>query len=157
MIQTLDLPDSTSPGAKTLQTALKILEEGGIVVFPTETVYGLAARADHMDALERLRAIKGRGADHPFTWHAPSAVDAREGSPWPSLMGRLTQRYWPGPLTLVRPCPNPTAGRDSFTNPPGGMVRCARAGPSGNLSLAQERTFSNRRHQRQPFRARPPP
>jgi protein-tyrosine phosphatase len=112
VIQTLDLPDSTSPGAKTLQTALKILEEGGIVVFPTETVYGLAARADHTDALERLRAIKGRGADHPFTWHAPSAADAREGSPWPSLMGRLTQRYWPGPLTLVRPCPNPTTGRD---------------------------------------------
>jgi len=79
------------------------LEGGRLVVLPTETVYGIAARADQPAALEALSRAKGRPDDTPFTWHVgdTSCLDAL-GARTPPVE-RLVERYWPGPLTLVLP------------------------------------------------------
>ena len=100
------------------QRARRALEEGGVVALPTETVYGLAARADRPEALERLRALKGSAAGRALTWHVGERA-ALERFPRPSPMARrLARRYWPGPLTLVLPGVPPGlegAARDGWT------------------------------------------
>ncbi|MCH2106774.1 MAG: threonylcarbamoyl-AMP synthase [Planctomycetes bacterium] len=80
-----------------------VLEAGGLALLPTETVYGIAARADDADALAALANAKGRPTEQPFTWHVGDdtcldALGARTAA-----VDRLVQRYWPGPLTLVVP------------------------------------------------------
>ncbi len=85
-----------------VQRATRVLNEGGLVAFPTETVYGLGVRADLPEAVERLRAAKGRAAEKAFTVHIGSREDARRFVP--ELNGvaqRLIRKGWPGPLTLV--------------------------------------------------------
>lgn len=77
------------------------LRGGELVALPTETVYGLGARADLPAALEALRNLKGRQESHVFTVHLADR-EAIEGSVNISpLAERLMRRYWPGPLTLV--------------------------------------------------------
>ena len=75
---------------------------GGLVAFPTETVYGLGADASSAEALARLYRVKGRPADHPVIVHFASADDAFT---WardvPEAAKKLAERFWPGPLTLV--------------------------------------------------------
>ena len=80
-----------------------VLQEDGLVAFPTETVYGLAARADHPAALERLRELKGRPEDMPFTWHVGSSRALQRFERVSPMALRLVAKYWPGPLTLVLP------------------------------------------------------
>ena len=77
-----------------------ILAEGGIVALPTETVYGLAVRADSKAALEKLRELKNRPAELPLTWHIGQR-DAIGSVELPNSVARLAEAYWPGPLTLV--------------------------------------------------------
>jgi len=80
------------------------LADGGLALLPTETVYGIAARADDPDALARLAALKGCGrGERPWTWHVGTreALDAFDDLLLPAW--RLAERYWPGPLTLVLP------------------------------------------------------
>ncbi len=80
-----------------------MLVRGGLVALPTETVYGIAARADLPSAVAALRALKARPGDLALTWHVGNA-DALEQFPTVSpLARRLAGRYWPGPLTLVLP------------------------------------------------------
>jgi len=87
-----------------------VLDEGGLVVFPTETVYGLAARADMPEAMDRLRATKSRGPDKAFTLHLGSAEQAnRYVHELPPVAQRLIRKTWPGPLTLIVPVDNPAA------------------------------------------------
>ncbi len=82
--------------------AVQAVAEGDLVVFPTETVYGLAARALDSGAVERLVEIKGRRKDHPLTLAIKSADEARDYAPTMSpLAYRLARRCWPGPVTLV--------------------------------------------------------
>jgi len=80
----------------------EILKAGGLVAFPTETVYGLGADASNARAVARLYAVKGRPADHPVIVHFASAEQAfawaREV---PDAARRLAERFWPGPLTLI--------------------------------------------------------
>ncbi|MCZ6597363.1 MAG: Sua5/YciO/YrdC/YwlC family protein [Planctomycetota bacterium] len=88
------------PARSIRKRVARILESGGLVALPTETVYGIAARADDPTAVAALRVLKGSG-DEPLTWHVAEreAVDA-----FPHLrplVRRLVERYWPGPLTLV--------------------------------------------------------
>jgi len=101
----LPLPDVARAGdlpQDLLQAVQEALLAGELVAIPTETVYGLAARADLPEALARLQAAKGRASSVPFTWHAGSKQQALMGElPLPALVGRLADRYWPGPLTLV--------------------------------------------------------
>jgi protein-tyrosine phosphatase len=80
-----------------------ILARGGLVGLPTETVYGIAARADLPAALDALRRIKDRPDARAFTWHV-GARSALSRFPRVSpMVERLVARYWPGPLTLVLP------------------------------------------------------
>ncbi len=82
--------------------AVQVLAEGGIVALPTETVYGLAARALVPEAVERLGKIKGRGTEQPWTLAVRSFEEAYDYVPTaPLLAQRLARRCWPGPLTLV--------------------------------------------------------
>ena len=82
--------------------AVQAVTEGKLVAFPTETVYGLAARAIDPDAVARLIEAKGRKAGHPLTLAIKSAEEARDYVPDMSpLAQRLARRCWPGPVTLV--------------------------------------------------------
>lgn len=85
-----------------LRRAAQILRAGGLVAFPTETVYGLGADAANEKAVARLYAVKRRPADHPVIIHfaaAQAAFDwAREV---PDAARKLAQKFWPGPLTLI--------------------------------------------------------
>lgn len=85
-------------------TALAALRQGRVVAFPTETVYGLGARADDEDAIRQVFALKGRPPDHPLIIHLPHAGDmATWASQVPALATELAARFLPGPLTLVLP------------------------------------------------------
>lgn len=80
------------------------LAAGGLVAFPTETVYGLGARADDDAAVAGIFAAKGRPADHPLIVHVPDSAAARAFAAVLSpLAQRLMQAFWPGPLTVIVP------------------------------------------------------
>jgi len=103
-----------------IERAVEILRAGGIVAFPTETVYGLGADAANPDALRRLFAVKGRPRDHPVIVHAARAAQLDElGRDVPAVAHGLGEAFWPGPLTLVvarrgdRVAPEATGGRDT--------------------------------------------
>jgi protein-tyrosine phosphatase len=82
--------------------AVQALVEGGLVVFPTETVYGVAASALEPAAVARLVELKQRTADSPLALAVRSAEDARDYVPnMTSLAQRLARRCWPGPVTMV--------------------------------------------------------
>ncbi len=82
--------------------AAAILRAGGLVAFPTETVYGLGADAANPDALHRLYAVKGRPADHPVIVHLAAAAQLDDyASELPEIARALAHACWPGPLTLV--------------------------------------------------------
>src|SRR6187551_10518 len=80
------------------------LAAGELVAFPTETVYGLGARADDDAAVAKIFAAKGRPADHPLIVHVADAAGAPEfAAEWPLLAQRLAAAFWPGPLTVIVP------------------------------------------------------
>lgn len=82
--------------------AAAALRAGGLVAFPTETVYGLGASVAHPDAVARIFAAKGRPTGHPLIVHgADASVLDRYGRDVPTAARRLAARLWPGPLTLV--------------------------------------------------------
>jgi L-threonylcarbamoyladenylate synthase len=85
-----------------VRRAADVLRRGGLVGFPTETVYGLGADASSRDAVARLYAAKRRPADHPVIVHFANAEAAFS---WarevPEAARRLAARFWPGPLTLI--------------------------------------------------------
>ncbi|MES2019639.1 MAG: L-threonylcarbamoyladenylate synthase [Pseudomonadota bacterium] len=82
--------------------AAAILESGGLVAFPTETVYGLGADAENPAAVARIYAAKGRPQDHPVIVHlAPDADLAYWASDIPPEAQQLAAAFWPGPLTLI--------------------------------------------------------
>ena len=83
--------------------AAEILRGGGLVAVPTETVYGLAARADSDDAVARIYEAKGRPSFNPLIVHVSSMATAREIADFSPRAEELAEAYWPGPLTLVLP------------------------------------------------------
>jgi L-threonylcarbamoyladenylate synthase len=90
--------------APELNAAAQALAQGRLVAFPTETVYGLGARADDDAAVAKIFVAKGRPADHPLIVHVASVEDvAPFVSHWPDSAQRLTQAFWPGPLTVIVP------------------------------------------------------
>jgi L-threonylcarbamoyladenylate synthase len=85
-----------------VRKAADILRTGGLVAFPTETVYGLGADASSEKAVARLYAVKGRPADHPVIIHFASAEAAFAwAKDVPPVARQLAARFWPGPLTLI--------------------------------------------------------
>jgi L-threonylcarbamoyladenylate synthase len=87
-----------------LRRAAELLRSGGLVAFPTETVYGLGANALDAEAVDRIFTAKGRPATSPLIVHVDSIQMAKTlVSEWPAAAGELASRFWPGPLTLVLP------------------------------------------------------
>lgn len=84
--------------------AAKIIQEGGLVAFPTETVYGLGADARNPEAVKRIFEAKGRPSDHPLIIHIAKAEQMSEwAQDIPQLAWQLAEVFWPGPLTLILP------------------------------------------------------
>ena len=96
--------DPLQPDPAAVSRAVRVLARGGLVVLPTETVYGLGARADDEAAVARVFEAKGRPAYNPLIVHVESVEQARScASSWPESAARLTGALWPGPLTVVVP------------------------------------------------------
>ena len=99
-----------------IKRAAEIIRSGGLVAFPTETVYGLGANALDPAAVQKIFEMKGRPGTSPLIVHVASVEMAREiVAEWPPLAEELARQWWPGPLTLVLrkqdSCPvNVTAG-----------------------------------------------
>ena len=105
--------DSASPFSAVVNEAVKVLRNGGLVAFPTETVYGLGADAKNPEAIKKVFASKGRPSSHPLIVHvaAPEPFD-RNPIDWVSVLSpwardisenalKLIAAFWPGPLTLI--------------------------------------------------------
>ncbi len=87
-----------------VRQAAEALARGALVALPTETVYGLGARADDDAAVARIFAAKGRPADHPLIVHVPDAASAEPfAARLPASARKLMQAFWPGPLTVIVP------------------------------------------------------
>lgn len=87
-----------------IEAAAQRLAAGELVAFPTETVYGLGARADDDAAVARIFAAKGRPSDHPLIVHVSDAEAAAEfADALPPVARRLMDAFWPGPLTVIVP------------------------------------------------------
>jgi L-threonylcarbamoyladenylate synthase len=83
--------------------AARILREGGLVVFPTETVYGLGADAANSHAVARIFAAKGRPHFNPLISHVLSLAEAERHAELHPNARALAEKFWPGPLTIVAP------------------------------------------------------
>jgi L-threonylcarbamoyladenylate synthase len=99
--------------------AVEILNKGGLVAFPTETVYGLGADATKADAVRRIFAAKGRPSTNPLICHvADASIARRYARSWPDAASRIVARFWPGPISIVLPktdaiVSEATAGRET--------------------------------------------
>ena len=96
--------DTRSPSLHAIRDAAEVLRQGGLVAFPTETVYGLGANALDPAAVERIYQAKGRPAYNPLIVHVVNRTAAdRIVASWSDAAERLAKAFWPGPLTLVLP------------------------------------------------------
>ncbi|QIO99104.1 L-threonylcarbamoyladenylate synthase [Bradyrhizobium symbiodeficiens] len=145
-LETLILP----AGHAGAEAAARTLAAGGLVAFPTETVYGLGADAANAAAIAHLYAAKGRPAFNPLIAHVPDIAAARRIGRFDARALRLAEAFWPGPLTLVVPktdnCPVAdlaTAGLDTVAiripaHEVAQAILCAFGGavvaPSANIS-----------------------
>ena len=127
--------------AADIAAAARLLEQGQLVAFPTETVYGLGADAENPAAIARIYQAKGRPSNHPVIVHLAPAADLTY---WvgaiPAQAIALIDRFWPGPLTLILPraahIPAAVAGGQNSIG-----VRC----PSHPVAQALLREFKNGR------------
>ncbi|WP_212524957.1 L-threonylcarbamoyladenylate synthase [Actibacterium sp. MT2.3-13A] len=146
--------ETLTPDARGVARAAELLAQGGLVAFPTETVYGLGADARNDAAVARIFEAKGRPRFNPLIVHLPDLDAARAIADFPPEAERLADAFWPGPLTLVLPLragagisPLATAGLDTVAirvpeNPLardllrafGGPVVGPSANPSGKVS-----------------------
>ena len=145
MLNTKLLSDTT----ENIELAAKLIAEGKLVAFPTETVYGLGADALNAEAVGKVYAAKGRPSDNPMIVHIASKADFARLTPYITEdMEKLMEAFWPGPLTMVVPrnplIPDtPTGGLDTVgIRMPDHLVAlelisksgCPIAAPSANLS-----------------------
>ena len=87
-----------------IRQAGEILKAGGLVAFPTETVYGLGGDALNPDSSRKIYAAKGRPSDNPLIVHICRWEDIyRIADPVPEAAQRLCEAFWPGPLTMILP------------------------------------------------------
>lgn len=100
MLNTKLLSDTT----ENIALAAGIIADGGLVAFPTETVYGLGADALNAEAVGKVYAAKGRPSDNPMIVHIASKADFARLTPYITEdMEKLMEAFWPGPLTMVVP------------------------------------------------------
>ncbi len=96
--------DPLFPEVNVIARAAHVLQSGGLVAFPTETVYGLGANALDPAAVAKIFAAKGRPATNPIIVHVATVAGAKGlAAAWPDTAQKLAERFWPGPLTLVLP------------------------------------------------------
>ena len=116
MPDSVEAPRLAVPTPETIRRAANLIRAGELVIVPTETVYGVAARADVPEALARLYAAKGRDAAKRVTYFAGGidAVDAT-GVRMDAVAARLAAAFWPGPLTMI--LQNAQGGWDGFRVP----------------------------------------
>ena len=86
-----------------IEQAARLIREGELVAFPTETVYGLGADATNERAVAKIFEAKGRPQFNPLISHVLDAAEARRLVQWNETADKLAARFWPGPLTLVLP------------------------------------------------------
>ncbi|GAB6067598.1 L-threonylcarbamoyladenylate synthase [Methylothermus subterraneus] len=129
--------ESTRQDQEAVERAAWTLRRGGLVAFPTETVYGLGADAANPQSVARVFAVKGRPADHPLIVHLPgSEALLRFARRVPPVAWELAERFWPGPLTLL--LPRAPAVPDSVT---GGQDTVGLRVPAHPLALALLKAF----------------
>lgn len=96
--------DPLEPADEALERGAEVLRSGGLVAFPTETVYGLGGNALDREAVAAIYRAKGRPSTNPLILHVAELDAARRWSGgWPEAAERLAGAFWPGPLTLVLP------------------------------------------------------
>ena len=131
---------SSQPEEAAIREAARLLREGGLVAFPTETVYGLAADAANPQAIERLNRVKGRPPEKPYSLHLYEEAQIREFvQDVPAVAARLMHAFWPGPLTIVMPSKGQGTIGFRFPNHPVAQqfLRCCQrpvVAPSANRS-----------------------
>lgn len=129
--------DARNPDPEVMAEAAAVLRRGGLVAFPTETVYGLGADALNGQAVREIFLAKGRPADNPLIVHlaGKEEIDALIGGNLPGdLLARadkLMKAFWPGPLTIILPC-SPTVPREVTA----GLRTVALRVPSHPVALA---------------------
>lgn len=84
-----------------IREAAQIIKNGGLVVFPTETVYGLGADALNSKAVEKIFSAKGRPQDNPLIIHVASKNIESYVEEIPEVANKLIEKFWPGPLTII--------------------------------------------------------
>ena len=88
--------------AAAIDQAATLIAAGELVAFPTETVYGLGARADRDEAVAKIFALKGRPSGHPLIVHVADRAAAEPfAATIPPVAARLVEAFWPGPLTVI--------------------------------------------------------
>jgi L-threonylcarbamoyladenylate synthase len=132
--------------------AAELLSDGGIVAFPTETVYGLGARADHRAAVKRIFEAKGRPPDKPLILHVADVAQARSATVgWDDRAQAIADAFWPGPVSIVLRAapwvpPEVTAGGDTVAvRAPGHEVALALIGACGHPIAAPSANRSGAR------------
>ncbi len=96
--------DPRRPAPEVITVVSELLLNGGVVIYPTETVYGLGAFPGDAGAVRRVYAIKGRPVNKPLPIVASDLQAARRAvSRWPKAAEKLSHVFWPGPLTLLLP------------------------------------------------------
>ncbi len=119
--------------------AAQLLREGGLVAFPTETVYGLGADARNGEAVARIFEAKGRPRFNPLIVHLDDAAQARKIALFNDTAERLARAFWPGPLTLVLPL-RPGAGLSALVS--AGLETVALRVPEHPLAQALLKEFA---------------
>lgn len=99
--QVYKIVDLSAPDKDIISKAAEVIKKGGLVVFPTETVYGLGADATNENAVASIFNAKGRPSDNPLIIHVSSPEEADKYSYTSELYYRLAERFMPGPLTVI--------------------------------------------------------
>ncbi len=138
------------PDLKSIAYCAKVIRKGGLVVFPTETVYGIAADVSNEQAMQRLRAVKKRGEDKPFSVLISQAgLISNYTSMTDPILYKMISQYWPGPLTVIVPSKK-YEGQTVGVRMPDHLIalklvqesQCTIAAPSANISGKEPpRTF----------------
>ena len=113
------------------EKAAEIIRQGGLVVFPTETVYGLGGNAEDPNAAKKIYAAKGRPSDNPLIVHIAKPEDAEKYALTSEDYYRLAKKFMPGPLTVI------LSKKDSIpTETTGGLDSVALRCPSNPVARA---------------------
>lgn len=129
------------PDIKEIGRCARIIRKGGLVIFPTETVYGIAADLSNPKAMERLKKIKHRGEDKPFSvLISQVGLISNYTSMTDPLLYKMISAYWPGPLTVV--VPSREEGKTIGVRMPDHAIalrlvqesQCTIAAPSANIT-----------------------